>query len=526
VLGAQRALTKLRTSVVRRGISAVSGLLLAGACIAGCATSPARFPAPLVVRTEDAEVVLAYDTNNDRRVDYWQYQGADGRKHAQAYADDPTGPGARIELDQVPAADCPHLLLVLDGVPFDVVADMYRDGHFRLFYPPVRVVCCFPSMTDLALNELFHAGPGLGYQALYYDRAAERLSDGHATYLRGDNSPWLAHVHYRCSLAWDMLVYLDPQTVFHHELTQIARRFAEFERGLVRTYSVGTAGLGTRGGRAAIEKYLADVDRFCEQLVYERRGAIKITLTADHGHNLTTNRRVDFDQVLRAGGYRPARRLASPRDVVTISYGLVTYAEFHTRDPAGVARCLLDQPDVEFACFPDGDQVVVLNRNGQARIRRTATGYTYDCQAGDPLGLAAVIEELRQAGKVAADGTIDEAALFALTVTGGASPDSSAGQLDTAVDASSYPDPLRRIWSAFHGLVRNPPDVIVNLRDGACHGSGFFHAMIRQVSSTHGSLNRRNSLTFALTMVGRLPPALRTDELLPAVEALSRRVAK
>jgi hypothetical protein len=40
------------------------------------------------------------------------------------------------------------------------------------------------------------------------------------------------------------------------------------------------------------------------------------------------------------------------------------------------------------------------------------------------------------------------------------------------------------------------------------------------VSSTHGSLNGINSTTFVMTMLGDLPPALRSREVLPALEKL------
>lgn len=467
----------------------------------GCASRP-DFPAPVSVRPLNGEKKLVFDVDGDGHADYWQFRGPDGRVRALAYADDPTGPGPRIELDEIPASACPHFIIVLDGVPFDVVADMYRDGHFRLFHPPVKVISGYPAMTDLALAELFHVGPCLGYEALYFDRQANRLSDGSAVYLSGRNSPWLPLMNYRCSLWWDVKVYLDPQAVFDHELRGIADTFAGIEGGRACAYSVGTAGLGTRGGRPAIEQYLVAIDRLCERIVYERRGQVKITLTADHGHNLVVGQRVSFNDALKAAGYRPTSTLRNSRDVVTISYGLVTYAEFHTRDPAGVAACLVQHPDVEFVCYPEGDTIVVADRAGHARIRRTATGFAYDAQTGDPLKLTAIVAELRGAGRVAEDGSIDDAALFAATVE------------------HEYPDALRRLWEAFNRQALNPPDVIANLRDGACHGSGFFHAMVGTVASTHGSLNRMNSVTLALTMLGDLPPALRTKDLLPALEAL------
>jgi hypothetical protein len=482
--------------------SAIRLGLLAAALVAGCAPEP-HFPKPLQVCLAEQENVLAFDMDGNGRPDFWEYQRPDDRKHAIAYARPGTdGPAPRIELDALPPADCPHLVLVLDGVPFEIVDELWQQGRFRFFYPPARVVCCYPSMTDLALAEMFHASPCLGYQALYFDRRANRLSDANAVYLSGRNSPWLAHMNYRCSLRWDALVYLDPQAVFRHELGGIQRTFRAVSNGEAYAYSVGTAGLATRGGRAAIVRYLTQLDQLCERIVYERRGRVKITLTADHGHNLVANRLVSFDKLLKAGGYHPAQSLRGPRDVVPISYGLVTYADFYTRDPAGVAACLLQHDAVEFACYPAGTEIVVCDRDGQARIARGAAGFTYDASQGDPLGLADVVDTLRRDGKVSATGEIDEEALFRATVD------------------QRYPDPLARIWGAFHEVAQNPPDVIVNLRDGTCHGSPFFNAMVGEVASTHGALNALNSTTFVLTMLGDPPPTLRSREVLPALEAL------
>lgn len=456
--------------------------------LAGCAAPP-RLPAPL--ETHD-QTRRAYDLNDDGAADYWQTCDATGRIHVLEFGARGGAP-EEVALDEILAAECPHFVIVLDGVPFEIVRQLRDSGRFRLFHPPSRVICGYPSMTDLALTDVFGGGRCLAFQALYFNRQANHLSDGHATYLSGRNSPWLGAMAYRCSPWWDTLVYLDPQAVFNHELDRIREKFrAATGTQRVCVYSVGSAGLATRDGRAGIERYLRQVDALCEWLVYERRGRVKITLLADHGHNLVENRLVSFDDVLRAGGYHPARSLRGPRDVVVVAYGLVTYAELHTRDPAGVAACLLQQPDVEFTCYPADDGVVVLDRAGDAWLTRREGGYVYETRGGDPLRLGSIITSLRAAGGVSADGVIDAAALFNATVD------------------HEYPDPLARLWRAFYGYVDHPPDVIANLRDGACHGSRFFHALIGRVASTHGSLNRANSTTFVMTMLGELPPALRS----------------
>ncbi len=447
--------------------------------------------------------MLNFDADGDGLSDYRQSQNAEGRKQMLTFAPRRGEPERAVNLDEIPGRQCPHFVIALDGVPFEIVDQLYRDGSLRLFYPPARVVCGYPSMTDLALADVFHTERCLAYQALYFDRTANRLSNGNAVYLSGRNSPWARQMAYRSSFWWDTLVYLNPQIVFDHELSRIQAIFRAAQDGCeLRAYSVGSAGLGTRLGRPGIEAYLRREDELCERIVYERRGNVKITLLADHGHNLVENRRISFDDTLRAGGYRPARSLRGPRDVVAVSYGLVTYAELFTRDPAGVAACLLQHADVEFACYPADDGIVVCDRSGSAWLTQRGDGYAYVARSGDPLRLTPILDDLRQAGRVSADGVIDDVALFAATLE------------------HEYPNPLARIWRAFHGLVDNPPDLLVNLRDGACHGSRFFHAMIGKVASTHGSLNRMNSTTFVLTMLGDMPPALRSVDILPALEQL------
>ncbi|MGD8451191.1 MAG: hypothetical protein PVJ57_05180 [Phycisphaerae bacterium] len=472
--------------------------------LSGCGC-PVTFPKPLSVHDSGPETSLAYDTNRDGKPDFWQYREADGRIHALAYADGAGQPGPRVDLDEIGPEDGPHFIIALDGVPFEIVDELYREGHFRCFYPPAKVICCFPAMTDLALSDLFHAGHCQAYQACYYDREAGRRRDGNSTYLNATNSPWVAKMTYRCSFWWDVLVYLDPRAVFNHELGSILRKFHEIESGEAAAYSVGTAGLGTRGSREAIREYLLTLDRLCTQLMYERHGRVHLTLVADHGHNMVENRRVTFDRVLKEGGYRLTDRLRKPKDVVTIAYGLVTYAAFFTSEPKSVAECLLKHEDVEFACYPAGEALVVVDREGQARITQGAGGFIYDSAASDPLGLKPFVEELHAAGKVSAAGEIDGEALFQATLE------------------HYYPDPLERLWDAFHGEVDQPPDVVVNLRDGACHGSAFFHFMIRRMASTHGSLNRLNCTTFAMTTLGPLPSAMRSREVLPALREKAER---
>jgi len=52
--------------------------------------------------------------------------------------------------------------------------------------------------------------------------------------------------------------------------------------------------------------------------------------------------------------------------------------------------------------------------------------------------------------------------------------------------------------------------------------NGLFYSVIGKVASTHGSLNQPSSVTFAMTMLGELPPALRLEEVMPNLKKLQR----
>ncbi len=489
-------------SCVGRWVTSIVVLLIAAG---GCSTAHIDWPDRPMLKTErNGDTLVSYDMNGSGKPDYVQRM-CHGRKTVLYFDNDRDGQTDE-EVRLAPGdPDWPHYLIVLDGVPYRVVAKLWDEGRFRLFPRPSRVISTFPSMTDLALARLFDTPPGVAIEASYYDKKAHRLSNALKTYNQGLNAPWLDVLTYHAPQSIGARAYLDPGGVFGLELREMRAAFDRVETGFASAYSVGTAGLGTRGGEAAIRKYLEMVDRFCERLVYDRRGRVRLTLVADHGHNLTPSERIGFKRHLAKHGFRLANTLRSPKDVVSVKYGLVTYAQFFTSQPAEVASALLAHPAAELAVYHEGDAVVVLSTNGRAQIARRGGGYVYMTEPstsgvnGDPLKLAPIIAILRDKGQVSEDGLIDDDALFKATAE------------------HVYPDPLHRLWTCFNGLMQKPPDVIVSLRDGYCHGFWMFEYGIGKVASTHGSLNRSNSVTFAMSTVGPLPEVMRIEHVLPAV---------
>jgi len=472
----------------------------------GCQPVP-NFPerGKWVVVMSPAGKLLSYDRDGDGVGDYQQVLNQTGRKVELRFGNENTEQYEVVQLDKL-SSEVPHFIIALDGVPYELVEELYRAGGFRLFHRPSRLISCFPSMTDLAFNRLFGGRQPLAFEAEYFDREKNRIVPGNDVYLSGANADWANKLDYRCPFMLDAMAYLLPDKVFETELRELMEVLRKSQSGTKIVYSVGAAGLGTKGGRKAILKYLMQVDRLCEQIVYERQGRVKITLLADHGHNMVGRGQVKFDQRLKEGGYLVRDRLEGPRDVVVVKYGLVTYTALYTERPWEMAGVLLaDSAVEELVCYRWHDAVVIQTSEGKAQIRHQHGRYNYQMDYGDPLGLAKVMKQLRQQGQVDQQGYVDDRAFFAATVE------------------HEYPDALRRLWLAFDGLVEQPADLIVCLKDGWYHGSDFFSDLSELaggVKSTHGSLNRVNSTTFVLTMLGQLPEAMRLEDVMPQLDAL------
>jgi hypothetical protein len=129
---------------------------------------------------------------------------------------------------------------------------------------------------------------------------------------------------------------------------------------------------------------------------------------------------------------------------------------------------------VDLVAIDRGDAVGILTSDGAGEVRLADTApeaYDYRVLRGDPLGLL-------QGMTAVTERRFDEASLFMQTLD------------------APRPDPLRRLWWAFHGAVKEPSPILVSLADGYEAGSTPVRALarIRGRSGTHGSMTRLASL--------------------------------
>jgi hypothetical protein len=477
-------------------------LVLALVVFAGC-KDPIYFPAEAMdTETPPAET---YDLDGDGHGDVFfdSLSSTEGsRLVSVSYDRDEDGvPDSRIELDDVPVEQCRHLVIILDGLSYDVVNEYRATRGLRLFHPPSKLVAPYPTMTDMCVEDLLGYVPVKGFQAEYYNHRTNRVVGGAEEYLAGRNQPYNQLLQYRADLIVDAVAYLYPMKIFGHELDRIKQTFDKRASREVVTYVVSSAGVSTRDGKAGQFACLREVDRLVKQVVAETRGLTKITLISDHGHTYTPARSANLEAFLEKKGWNVTDRLKDANDAVLIRFGLVTMASLSSHRPDALAKDLSTHPAVELASVRDRQNALSLNVYGppsgddaprsHAKIRRTENGrFVYEPVAGDPLKLEKALETL--APDTA--GAYDPNDLLAATVD------------------HEFPAPLQRLWRAHFTLVENPPDVIVSLRNEYYNGSDALDDWV-EVNSTHGGLNRTNSVSFIMSTIRPLPPVMRSRDV-------------
>lgn len=468
--------------------------------LAGCAAPSDRLTFPRHA-LEKSSRGWFYGVNHRERADFALLADGQGNLDRVAYDDAGDGHFNRIYLlSEYANGDVPHLVVLLDSIPYHSVAERFAAGDFRWCGPPQKVIPPFPSLTEICYSKLLGAPPLSGVVDDFYDRDTRRTSNSMwRRLLEGYHEPWERRLQYDMSYYRSGLAYLNPRPWYESELRLAKQSFDDSPDRVTLVYLGSASAMLCKYGQKGLDEVLDGIERMCLQILYERQGAVKITLLADHGHNLVPSKNVSLEPYLKAAGFHVADRLTGPKDVVLELQGLVTYAGVRTNDAPGVAKALSVCPQIDLAIYLDGERLIVQNANGRAQIEPHGQKLSYRPIDSDVLNYEPVIAAMRNAGKVDDSGSAGDDQWFHATLD------------------HEYPDALRRLWDAFHGTVTHPPEVMITTRDGYCAGRKSFERFIK-MASTHGSLNQINSATFVMSMTGRVTKALRSREVLSVIE--------
>jgi hypothetical protein len=355
-------------------------------------------------------------------------------------------------------------------------------------------------MTELIYTRLLHAPPLPGMIDQYYDSDQKRVqNDMWRRAIENYREPWERRLHYGMSEMESGLSYTDPRPWFGAEMVRAKKAFDDSPDRVTIVYVASASSMMSRSGREGLDEIVDGVERLCLRILYERQGAVKISLLADHGHNLVESKNISLADPLNKASFRVTNKIDGPKDVVLELNGLVTYAAVRTIQPEQVAKVLAAQPQIELAMYMDGERMIVRDSRGAAAIECHQRKVRYVPIDADVLNYAPVVDELRSSGKADADGFVPDEDWFTATLD------------------HQFPDAPRRIWDAFHGTVVHPPEVMLTMKDGCCAGLEEYEKFIH-MASTHGGLNQINSATFVMTMTGRVKGPMKSKQVLSVLE--------
>jgi len=482
--------------ISRRQYHLGAAVAIAG-MLGGCTSRRLAFPDSPMVRSAS---LITYDATHDGIPDFSVRSGPSGRLDVLGYDDDQDGDDDRtFALSAYQTDAVPHLIILLDSVPYQAVADRVAHDHWSWFDPPQKVIPPFPTMSGLIFSCMLHAPPPSGMINQHYDREAGVHRNRLLARTWGHKNAWERPLHYRMSYWQNGLAFLNPRKWFRIELANVQRAFDENPERVTIAYLASTSGMLSRHGAEGLDEVLDGLEQLCMSVLYRSDGAAKISVISDHGHNLTRGNRIDLPRMVKEAGFVVRGRLEGPRDVVIEMDGLVNYAGLYTRSAAGLSDALIAHPEIELAIYLDGDRVVIRSADGSAVVEHRAGRLRYAAIDADVLGYGAVLDELQAAKLLDADGFAPDGAWF-----------------DATID-HRWPDGPRRLWDAFHGLAVNTPDVMITTTPGSFVGLPSMEWFIT-MASTHGGLDQTDSAAFVLSMTGRATQPVRTSQAVRIIE--------
>ena len=400
-----------------------------------------------------------------------------------------------------------RLVLVLDGVPYETIAELKAEGCFSRFKQPARMVSTFPSLTNPAMVEILHHDDSPGYEDHFYDRERNRLLGTIQDRLQGQKfiaGTFRQTFDYHADAFKGALGYvaapIGTATLAQIDLMELRHAFRESDAPLFVGYIGETDSLAHLGGKENLKTFLQTVDRTMDELIAEAEqsgGHLEVEMFSDHGNRYDTYKHVKLNDALKQAGFVTEKTVKDERSVVLPKHGLVGSSMMFTQpqNRVRVAEVGAATTGVDFAVYrSDENTIELISRRGRARVMRNGDRFKYEDLGGDPLKLATIIETMRTSGVMDAEGFASADDWFVATLDHG------------------YVDPLRRLFDGFTKHVKTLADVIVSYEDGYLLGSPML-TFLAEMRATHGNLLRGETEGFAMSTRQELGVAVRGHEL-------------
>lgn len=390
-------------------------------------------------------IVRQVDVDGDGRTDRFEIVASDGSLERSTEAPRPESDPDRV------------LVVAIDAVPYEIFADVQREGLFKPFFPASRMVAPFPSLTNVSFTALLKTHPSAAYEDRFYDPGDNRIGGGMVDRLT-NRYKGFAGFHslfdWEEPHLWGGAAYFVPERVSWAELMEFERQLDSRDAPEIVLYLGSPDPLGHMRGRQALKEYLRHVDRLLQTYLTRGGGTRRVVLFSDHGMSDAPSRMFELDRALENGGFNLRDRIESPNDVVAPAYGLVGSIQLYTwcGSQEAVARAVAKEPGIDFAVWMDGDSMRAVDAAGDTDLQDR--------------------------------------------------PD------------AEYPNLIERVHQALTNHTQRPASVLVSLDDGYHYGSRLFDGIVK-LQGTHGSARYTSSVGFLASNVDRTPEWLPAEEVYP-----------
>lgn len=418
------------------------------------------------------------------------------------------------------------LFIAFDGIGYDMMAELKREGYFRDFRDPVPFIVTFPSGTTTGFTGIFKpldVGLVPGYETRFYSFRANKVVGG---------TPWdiyripITYKTYfdsfRHTIYEKSMMYSFPGVAGRQDLANAEKLLLQGGKKVLFSYLGGTDGAQHILGRNRTKRFMIFADKLIRRMKknYARthNTPLMVVLFSDHGFHFEKLKMVstgDIASALKKGGLATTHHLEDKNGVVLVKYGLLSSGVVMTHPEVRekTARLIGGVDGIDLVFWADGNKVhVVGSLNEEAFFEyRWPGSYRYVSIRGDPLGYEGVLEKhgYRMGEWV---------------------PDKKWRDFTWNEE---YPDAGYRLYESFHNLVENRASVLFSTEPGYQFGGLAALAGTKLKpgghKGTHGGLFRDVSQGMVMTDDGSvlLPQSIRYDELfkifLPRVTDAYRR---
>lgn len=410
-----------------------------------------------------------------------------------------------------PAGQAPfkRVVLGMDGLPWRIVKPlMEREGLFKGFHTPARMVSVYPSLSSISWNTLLGLPAEPGYQAVYFSNRQSKTMGVTLRKMKGSRFQTRMH-HRHKGIIGHALAYVLPYRLGTRQIEHMLHEMVEHEGSRTAfLYAYQTDPIAHMDGQENLEKVIRDIDRYVSELManYEAKYGekLEVVIVSDHGHTLVSGELVKLSKHLKQFGWEVKKKVEADNHCAFSTAGILSSIALHCREAMedDLAAKVVSMEGVDVATFDrQGRFQYIYSSRGVGRFTYDPSldGYAYQVLMGrDPIGYQAVYAKLAEEGKVTQLG-------FA-----------SGRDLLVATMDHPYPDAAHRIRIGHNELVRNPANVVVSLRPGYENGAGLvkFTAGMRGRSGTHGGLDDVNSVgTFMTNYLSDPPEVIRAEDV-------------